>query len=100
MGLKMSNEIIVTCSVASERKMYGKRTGQTQIKFKFESEDEEFMNFIASDTNPISTKPFYLDERNSYERLMSRMNKFCDSLTEWYEHKNWKFVFKVPSLEV
>ena len=34
----MSNQILVTCFVASTRRMYGKRAGQTQIKFKFESE--------------------------------------------------------------
>ena len=92
----MSNETIINCSIASQKKMYGKRIGQTQVKFKFESDNSNIKDFIKVFGNPISTKPYYIDEKRTYEQMKKWIIDRCENLTENFEHNNWKFVWNPP----
>ena len=92
------NEIIINCSIASQKKMYGQRKGQTQVKFKFECDKPEIQRTIDEGILIRRIKTYYINEQPhmTYATMLSYIMCRCEELTERFEHNNWKFVWNPP----
>jgi len=92
----MSNKIIINCSIASHKKVYGQRKGQTQVKF--ECDKPEIQRTIDEGILIRRIKPYYINEQPhmTYATMLSYIMCRCELLNGRYGHNNWKFVWNLP----